>query len=375
MRRDDLERLQEPYTAQNTERPSFAAAIGVATPNVAALAEEILNDLDPERLGIGWWAPYPGTSRRILISDQLYLCATNVATNIIEAKLHLLEALDAGDRQEARVRGAVRLSRAGVSFALPESTCPADDLPELLRTMHIVGMARALASTLDCIGAVIIGVLALPTPILKSDLMKARNTLERLGASAAPLQADARTRITEAVAAAGPLGWETWVDHYRNMLVHRGRRLHTATLITKEVFIHTPQGDIVVPQNIVPLLPNAPAKSEVQAFRDGGSEHFLLTENGWSTLQGALGSTLFAADRAAAILRDVWIARRNEPQLLTQPAGQWPDVPGTASSFQGYEPDSIPFGPTQLTVNPAFVKRLQAAALDDASRPAWSGFD
>lgn len=375
MRRDDLERLQQPYPVQGAASPSFAAAIGAATPNVTALAEEIANDLDPVRHGVGWWAPHPGTSRRILISDQLYVCATTIETNIVEAKLHLFEALHANDQEEARLRDAVTLSPAGVRFTLPESTRPADDLPDRLRSLHIVGMARALASTLDCIGAVMIGVLALPTPILKSDLARATKALEKLGAGAAPAQANARTRIAEAFAAAGPQGWETWVDQYRNMLVHRGRRLHTATLITKQVFIHTPRGDIVAPQNIVPLLPNAPGKSEVQAFRDGGTERFLLTESGWATLEGALGSTLFVSERVAAVLREVWTERRNNPQLLTQPAAQWPDVAGEPASFDGYEPGTIPVEPTQMTVNPMFAKRLLAASLDNASRPAWGTFD
>jgi hypothetical protein len=34
-----------------------------------------------------------------------------------------------------------------------------------------------------------------------------------------------------------------------------------------------------------------------------------------------------------------------------------------------------PFEPTQLTVNTTFGKRLLAASLDDASRPAWAIYD
>jgi hypothetical protein len=51
--------------------------------------------------GVGWWAPHPGTSRRIFISDQLDACTTSVTTNMVEAALHWLDLLDAIDHEDA----------------------------------------------------------------------------------------------------------------------------------------------------------------------------------------------------------------------------------------------------------------------------------
>src|SRR5436190_23200612 len=94
MRPDGLERLRRPYEGDADRDFRFAAALGVASPEVKTLHREILNDLNPERCGVGWWAPHPGTIRRILISDHLLLCAMSVQTNLVEAELHLLELLD-----------------------------------------------------------------------------------------------------------------------------------------------------------------------------------------------------------------------------------------------------------------------------------------
>ena len=103
MRTTDLARLSQPYPDDpdgNAGGPT--RALGVETPNWDALERRIFDDLTVEQpYGIGWWAPHPGTSRRILISDQLYACTTSVSTNFIEAGVHWLELLDAVDREDS----------------------------------------------------------------------------------------------------------------------------------------------------------------------------------------------------------------------------------------------------------------------------------
>ena len=87
-----------------------AAALGMELPNVTALGTDILADFTEQPpYGIGWWAPAPGTSRRILIADQLYCCVASVAGNMTEAALHWLEYLDASDRDSERFVDAVQM--------------------------------------------------------------------------------------------------------------------------------------------------------------------------------------------------------------------------------------------------------------------------
>lgn len=111
MREDDRHRLEQPYAADHDpgER-ALARALDVGTPQLDTLADEILADfaVDPP-YGVAWWAPHPGTSRRILISDQLYSCVTSVSANLVEAALHRLEFLEAADRESDHLANVVTI--------------------------------------------------------------------------------------------------------------------------------------------------------------------------------------------------------------------------------------------------------------------------
>ena len=75
-------------------RPGPATALGVHVPRCVELSREILGDLSPNPpYGVAWWAPHPGTSRRILISDHLFACAQSVGDNLIERRSPSLRAL------------------------------------------------------------------------------------------------------------------------------------------------------------------------------------------------------------------------------------------------------------------------------------------
>jgi hypothetical protein len=74
MRDTDLARLGQPYP-EGTD-PTEETAVGaleMSLPHTTALEADILTDfVDHTPYGVGWWAHGPGTSRRILIADQLY---------------------------------------------------------------------------------------------------------------------------------------------------------------------------------------------------------------------------------------------------------------------------------------------------------------
>ena len=99
MRTVDIERLQQPYPANHFQgRGGYVPEIGLDLRIWAQLEDAIVSDLaESPPYGIGWWAPHPGTKRRILISDQLYTCVNSVSTNMLEALLHWLEYQDAAE--------------------------------------------------------------------------------------------------------------------------------------------------------------------------------------------------------------------------------------------------------------------------------------
>src|SRR5438034_7242611 len=83
MPRADIERLSREYSAGEPREGRLARALQVDIPVWRELGDEIFRDLDHHVFGVGWWAPGPGTSRRVLISDHLYSCVRGVEPNLI----------------------------------------------------------------------------------------------------------------------------------------------------------------------------------------------------------------------------------------------------------------------------------------------------
>ena len=377
MRREDSERLSEPYDrSQPNGRATLAADVGFPLPRVAQLFRTVFGDLDDVALGIGWWSPHPGTARRILISDQLVCCLYDLDTNVVEAAIHQLEARGCAAEFSRRFVDAVRVHPGGHTVTVPNPRSPAEAITERSVAMHVVGAVRALASALDCFAGATIGVMALPASILRADYKVVRTLLARCEAGGGPAeQRTAATRLREVVARAGPGGWDDWVLGYRNMLVHRGRRLQLSKLVRTGIELLDPRGPVIVPHEPVPVMPSDPERSDVEVFRDASGKGFLLTENAWDTLSGAMKSVHYVLEEGSDVLRRLWEWRRNNPAVLLQPREQWRTLASQASVFPGYSPNSLPFDPTEFRANPEFGRRLAAAALTDATRSRWPTFD
>lgn len=182
MRTSDLARLDAPYTGNDdSRRPEPTAALGVEIPSWRDLESIILGDLTPHApYGVAWWAPHPGTSRRILISDQLYACAVSVSGNMVEAGLHWLEFLDYSARESDRLADAVQIQNGRLAMVAPRPRSPLEELLSQLERMHILGVVRAVSGALDCLAGTIIGVVALPTSILRADLNIVRKRLREI---------------------------------------------------------------------------------------------------------------------------------------------------------------------------------------------------
>src|SRR5262249_693268 len=140
MRRVDLERLSREYAADEPREGRLARALQVDIPVWRQLSDDIFRDLDEYVFGVGWWAPGPGTSRRILISDHLYNCVRSVGTNLIEARLHLSEALDFWERESDFHARAVSVNTDGTpKVSIPERRRPLDEITSAMGTLHTIG--------------------------------------------------------------------------------------------------------------------------------------------------------------------------------------------------------------------------------------------
>lgn len=380
MRDAELARLNQPYPdALEPTDTDARAAIGVSLPNWSSLETEIFNDfVEQQPYGIGWWAPGPGASRRILIADQLSCCLASVAENMTEAALHWLEYVDASDRDCARFAHAVKMLPCGPVIEPPRPRCASEQLaPDLVR-MHQAGLIRAIASALDCLAGVIIGVAALPQNILKADFKQARTVLAGIDGSAnagTKAQADFAALLERAIAAAGPQGWLDWTLDLRNMLVHRGRRIELGQYLPITPVLLGPDGRPAPRARRVSHLPRDPGRSDIEVFIDT-PWNMVLHEEDARTLQGVMNSTVLLLEAAAGYLLNLWRWRRAHPEDLRQPTDQWKNGPSKQStSFNGYAPDPLPLKPSLGMMHPTTARRLSAAAVDDAARPQWATFD
>ena len=374
----DIERFAREYTAAEPREGRLARALQVDVPVWREFGNEILADFNDQSFGVRWWSPHPGTSRRILISDHLFTCVRSVETNLLEARLHLCEAMDFWERESESHARAVSITGDGrIELQLPERKRPLDEITPAMATLHAAGFIRAIAGALDCFGGSVVGALALRTNLLRADLDSARRALARItgGSAGERAQAQFRNELEACIERVGPQGWLRWVIDLRNALIHRGRRLQMSELRPLPSGIVGPDGRPIIRTYVIQQLPRDPGRSDVEMFLDAVHAP-VLTESAETTLLGVLKSTLQFIGASGVLLLDLWRTRRASPGLLLQPREQWPDGPSSATAgFMGYAPDSIPYTPSSLTSDSILFRRMTAASLGDAARPAWEHFD
>lgn len=325
MRSSDQTKFQEPYPPDDPRSPDdqFRDALRLGVPSSRLLTQMILDDLSPRTLGIGWWDAVP-TKRRILISDQLYLSAQAIETNLVEARLHMLEALALLDERSRRLELKVVVS-SPEKFTLDSErpSSPAERISSEMAMVHVVGFFRAIGSAFDCVSAAGVGVAALPTNILKAGFTQFRQSVDAVsGASPGEVaQRECGSDVLTAIRNAGPKGWLEWVLGYRNMLVHRGR--HTSLFFSNPVSrIALPTGGNRVVFDYHLLLSRSPLSGEIDTWRHDVFQK-TLTEDARETIEGVWRSATNAIEVVCGLFVTLWKRRREDPKLLTQPETQW----------------------------------------------------
>lgn len=369
MRREDLKRLGEPYTEPRDRFDRrFHSAIGADVPSANTLVEEIFDDLSDQTFGVLWWQSVP-LQERILISDYLYQCAESVETNLVEAKLHYMEWQDVRERINQRYRGVVfRTPYGTIDSKHPPSMAPTDDLLNKLEGMHICGFLRAIGSAVDCLGGVIIGVLGLNLPLRwKGDIGNAERALKDLqpqGTPGSQIQIDFKDLFQTVKTASGPKDWLTWTKQYRNMYVHRGRRLYIGTFVPSKVVLLDAHEQLIPRVDSQLHLAKHPDKSDAETFL---RKDMVLNEDAEITLTGVFNSTRNFLEVLSERLVQIWRERRQDPALIEQPATQW-SRPALPCDFNGYAPGSIPFGGSEIMLGPIVGRRMIASATIDQYR-------
>ena len=384
MRAADIARLSERYP-DGLDRGARGPtrALGVETPTWDILGERVFADFVTEPpYGVGWWAPHPGTSRRIFISDQLDACTTSVETNMLEAAVHWLELLDAIDREDTFQADVIQMINGEPQMVARPRRTPLESLgPDVVR-LHQVGVARALSGALDCAAGTIIGVMALPMSILRADFLSVLRHFERRPAAATEGEAyqhEFGQQLTRIINQAGPTGWLDWLLNFRNMLVHRGRRIEIGQFVPRLPFLRDPRGRAIIRANVITQLPQEPDRSDVDVHLEPNIAP-VLTEDVRQTLGGSMGSVRTLIEALAEQLGAAWDWRKANPDALHQPRTQWPRIGHDARAnrprpFSGYAPGTHAYAPGQLMSHPRTAQKLAAAALFDHQRHEWQTFD
>lgn len=203
--------------------------------------------------------------RRVLVSDYVLCAARAVEQNLQEARLHELELAHALDNLNELHRDTVLAHPNGQLVPhLSGPSCALDEITNELVPLHFAGVARALSSAFDCLSAPTYFVFATPVDLRRSD-WAARKT-EELKKQTLPTQlATLRDAVVAIIADNAP--WFEWLNDYRNMVVHRGRRLEMRTFTPNVSMILKENETPFVHTTVVSGLPRDPDLSDMEAFR------------------------------------------------------------------------------------------------------------
>lgn len=368
LKQDILDKLGQPYSRNRQDHGrGLSVALGVDAPEVHVLEAEIRCDFDRTDGGITWWKGHLDGRHNSLMGPYLAQLVWSVQYNLLEAGVHLVESEDWAERESSQVsRGVVATADGLPSIAMPRPQCPADELPQPMVDLHRCGFVRSLASALDCMGGALAGVAGLKIELIRCGWNTALRALSR-EQGLAELFASLNMRIREA----GPEGWLAWTLSYRNMFVHRARRLE-ARQLRPRFSLYGPRGERIFRTEVIHHLVRDPQLSEIQAWRDP-QRAGVLTEDAAHTLRGLRDTVVMFIRGAAEDLASLWQKRR-QSGLIAQPSEQWPSADNELGTFNGYVPGSVEFDPRLFAAFPTAVEALQAGqVLDDHRKNRWEG--
>lgn len=225
------------------------------------------------------------------------------------------------------------------------------------------------------------GVLALQSDLRLATLARAREALKK---ASHQIQVGFRETFEQAILDAGPKGWLDWLVDYRNMVVHRGRRLSMNQLLPRSPQIFGSDGQVILRSESIAQLPSEPDLSQIEAFLDptdlGSKRPPVLTESAVRTMQGALESSLSLVRSTGGALVESWRTRRQNPSFLPQPVECWPQcwpegIAQRSTGFSGYDPGRLVYEPSAMIGNSDVVRPMSTAALFDHLRDRWRTFD
>jgi hypothetical protein len=297
--------------------------------------------------------------QRAVVSDQICMSASAIRSNLIEARLH--------EQRLSQILGD-----SGIPFPA-EATYGEVLLHNAERDMEIIGCTRAMASALDCLGAVAVGVMRMPTSITRASFLD----IERVATGKAMASGTIEQRrawvdlheLCDAHRKKPPDGWREWLMDMRNLNVHRARQTHIQLQRIRDK--HQPQAVVVTsePEEMLKMiarfdlhLRRRPDLPDMHDFISSPTTTNLwINEPAGTTLAGVFIAVNEMIEEAAQLLASWWRYIRKWPDAFPPPTVKWTLKSLPWPSFDGIAPSTTPFPIGHSHVGPLQAERLALA--------------
>lgn len=192
-------------------------ALGLRLDEARGLTSALDADLSADAWGYAQLADIEDEVQRATVSDQIRSAAHGIEENLVEARLHELDV-------------SALVGPHGVPMPY-ENASVNDHLRNDRLEMNTAGFFRAFGSTLDCLAAVLIGVVRIPMSLRFAEMgalarFDPATTGKLVPDDVSGAQRDAwddLVNLLDDLRRREPAGWYVWGLELRNAMLHRGR--------------------------------------------------------------------------------------------------------------------------------------------------------
>lgn len=315
-----------------------------------------------ERIDLWWWSLPTADQRAMLLRDYVLGLPSAIAQNIQQSERSLEMWREKRTAQDWDFSQSIRATGAPYSDLSRRDAITRRGID--IRAMSLAMYVSASAAV-DGLAALTVGVLGLPTAVIRADigtLFKRPHGREfTIATNVDPqrrtpateltnIQASALTEMSASFRDAGPAGWLDWLLDQRNTLVHREHRMDVTSAVQERRAWHF--------YNLAPRQPEQSNMEALHAGRSGGLPDLYLMEDHLTTAGGLLASTVEAVVRTSETLTQAWERRSSiRPEIPWE--RQWRD-PRVDPRFAGYAPGSARIDDSsQLHMHPESARRLR----------------
>lgn len=343
----------------------------------------VSEDLDTEKGGIGWITDQIGWKHSSLIGDYLLSSIQGVYDALESSAICVEEYQNREMSQNMKLSGLEGKDNFESDDYLAAASAVINSRNEKLLSIFRDHSLIALAQALDRVAAVVLTIAGVRVELLKVDWSSARREAFKAlnghhgvsglrpgkladADSEGRRHQDALLTLVLEWDKFGPDEWLPWLSQYRNTAVHRAPFLNW--ILPLKGPYQVPGGRYIRPFALQPGW--AESESMYRSARHG-IDDLLLMQSPSTVLNGLTESTAAYCASLLEASEALWCKRRDNPQLIVQPAGMWPNLTSSERfHFPGYGETGRSYG-DMVALNPERGRRLEAFRLTGDLVTQW----